>query len=151
MPVDDRVDHRLDRVVVADVAGVELVGQTLDRAPRAGHDGGALLGENRADAGADPANAAGHQHDPAGEPEVERGASVGVGHCASVPSKCLLRYTSPRKWSRISMTITSRTAEPGIVAVTVDYPPVNAIPSAGLVRTRRRADRRRRRPETPTR
>jgi enoyl-CoA hydratase len=29
------------------------------------------------------------------------------------------------------MTITSRTAEPGIVAVTVDFPPVNAIPSRG--------------------
>jgi len=29
------------------------------------------------------------------------------------------------------MTITSRTVEPGIVAVTVDFPPVNAIPSGG--------------------
>src|SRR3978361_819958 len=29
------------------------------------------------------------------------------------------------------MTITSTTVEPGIVAVTVDYPPVNAIPSRG--------------------
>ena len=29
------------------------------------------------------------------------------------------------------MTITSSTVEPGIVAVTVDYPPVNAIPSRG--------------------
>ncbi len=29
------------------------------------------------------------------------------------------------------MTITSKTTEPGIVAVTVDYPPVNAIPSKG--------------------
>jgi enoyl-CoA hydratase len=29
------------------------------------------------------------------------------------------------------MTITSSTLEPGIVAVTVDYPPVNAIPSRG--------------------
>ena len=29
------------------------------------------------------------------------------------------------------MTISSRTVEPGIVAVTVDYPPVNAIPSRG--------------------
>ena len=29
------------------------------------------------------------------------------------------------------MTITSTTTEPGIVAVTVDYPPVNAIPSRG--------------------
>ena len=29
------------------------------------------------------------------------------------------------------MTITSHTTEPGIVAVTVDYPPVNAIPSRG--------------------
>ena len=29
------------------------------------------------------------------------------------------------------MTITSATVETGIVAVTVDYPPVNAIPSRG--------------------
>ena len=29
------------------------------------------------------------------------------------------------------MTITSTSTEPGIVAVTVDYPPVNAIPSQG--------------------
>ena len=29
------------------------------------------------------------------------------------------------------MTITSKTIEPGIVAVTVDFPPVNAIPSHG--------------------
>jgi enoyl-CoA hydratase len=29
------------------------------------------------------------------------------------------------------MPITSTTKEPGIVAVTVDYPPVNAIPSSG--------------------
>ena len=27
------------------------------------------------------------------------------------------------------MTITTKTVEPGIVSVTVDYPPVNAIPS----------------------
>ena len=29
------------------------------------------------------------------------------------------------------MTITTKTVEPGIVSVTVNYPPVNAIPSAG--------------------
>ena len=29
------------------------------------------------------------------------------------------------------MSITSSTVEPGIVAVTVDYPPMNAIPSKG--------------------
>jgi enoyl-CoA hydratase len=29
------------------------------------------------------------------------------------------------------VTITSKTVEPGIVSVTVDYPPVNAIPSQG--------------------
>ena len=46
VPVDDRVDHRLDRVVVTDVAGVELVGQAFDRTPRTGDDGGTLLGEN---------------------------------------------------------------------------------------------------------
>src|ERR1700736_4862554 len=41
-------------------------------------------------------------------------------------SACL--GSDPRK---THMTITSATVEPGIVAVTVDYPPVNAIPSAG--------------------
>src|SRR5271166_283146 len=44
--VDDRVDHRLDGLLVADVAGVELVGQALDRAPRTSHHGGTLLGED---------------------------------------------------------------------------------------------------------
>ena len=63
--IDDRVDQRLDGVLVADVAGVELIGQTLDRAPCAGDDRRALLGENRTDAGAYPSNAAGHQNDPA--------------------------------------------------------------------------------------
>ena len=29
------------------------------------------------------------------------------------------------------MTITTKTVEPGIVSVTVNYPPVNAVPSAG--------------------
>ena len=29
------------------------------------------------------------------------------------------------------MTITTKSVEPGIVSVTVDYPPVNAIPSRG--------------------
>ena len=91
MPVDDRVDHRLDRVVVADVAGVEFVGQAFNLSPSTGDDGGTLLGENAADPGTYPSNAAGHQHDPAAEPEAERGASIGMGHCASVPSKCLLR------------------------------------------------------------
>src|SRR3954454_18278847 len=43
------------------------------------------------------------------------------------PSKCLLRYRPPGS----AMPITSTTTEPGIVSVTVDYPPVNAIPSQG--------------------
>ena len=91
VPVDDRVDHRLDRVVVADIAGVEFVRQPVDLTPGAGDNGGTLRGEDGADAGADPSNAAGNKHDPAGEPEAESRAFVGVGHCASVPSKCLLR------------------------------------------------------------
>ena len=93
VPVDDRVDQRLDRLVVADVAGVELVGQTLDGTPRAGHDGGALAGEDGADSGADPSYTAGHQDDPAGRVRRLMLASAvsRIGHCASVPSKCLLR------------------------------------------------------------
>ena len=48
------------------------------------------------------------------------------------------------------MTITSTTAEPGIVAVTVDYPPVNAIPSRGWFELGRRHHHRRARdPEHP--
>ena len=82
MPVDDGVDHRLDRVVVPDVAGVKFVGQAFDLAPGAGDDGRTLPGENAADAGANPSNTAGHQHDPAGEPEAESGAFVGMSHCA---------------------------------------------------------------------
>src|SRR5512143_2627885 len=54
---------------------------------------------------------------------------------ASPPSITVLAYqasaclgSDPRK---TPMTITSATVEPGIVSVTVDYPPVNAIPSQG--------------------
>ena len=90
---DDRLDERLDRFVVADVAGVELIGQTLDRPPRACHDGRALVGEDGADAGTDPSHTAGHQHDPAAQSQVDAANRTvsRVGHCASVPSKCLLR------------------------------------------------------------
>ena len=48
------------------------------------------------------------------------------------------------------MTITTKTVEPGIVSVTVDYPPVNAIPVPRVVRTRRRHHRGRPRPQPPT-
>src|ERR1700740_786384 len=37
---------------------------------------------------------------------------------------------------RATLPITTTTSEPAIVAVTVDYPPVNAIPSAGWVALR---------------
>ena len=55
----------LTDVVVADVAGVELIRQALDGAARARHDGGALSGEHGADARADSAHAAGHEDDAA--------------------------------------------------------------------------------------
>ena len=88
--VDDRLDERLDRLVVADVAGVELVRQTVDGPARARHDGGALVGEDRADAGADAANSAGDEHHAVLQTQAD-GTVDGVNHCASVPSKCLLR------------------------------------------------------------
>jgi hypothetical protein len=44
--VDDGVDQRPDGLLVADVAGVKLVGQALDRAPGAGHHRGTLLGKD---------------------------------------------------------------------------------------------------------
>src|SRR6185295_12598902 len=44
-------------------------------------------------------------------------------------SACL--GSDPHSNRGIRMTITTTTVEPGIVSVTVDYPPVNAIPSRG--------------------
>ena len=61
----------LDGVVVADVAGVELVRQTLDGASRAGDHRRALFGENRTDTGTDASNAAGHQDHPPGQTEID--------------------------------------------------------------------------------
>ena len=86
---NDLVDHRGDRIVVAHVAGVELVRQSLDGPARARHHRRALVGEDRADPGADATDAARHEDDPVLESEVYVWR---VGHCASVPSKCLLRY-----------------------------------------------------------
>ena len=95
VPLDDRVDQRLDRLLVANIAGMEFIGQALDGAPCAGHHGRALLGENRTDTGTYPANAAGDQNHPTGQSEIDglprKGACFGSSHCASVPSKCLLR------------------------------------------------------------
>ena len=71
MPRDDRVDERLDRVVVAHVAGVELVGRPLDRPPRAGHDGRALVGEDGADAAPTPRTPPVTRTTRAGEAEVD--------------------------------------------------------------------------------
>ena len=48
------------------------------------------------------------------------------------------------------MTITTKSVEPGIVSVTVDYPPVNAIPSRGWFELGRRDHGRRPRPSPPT-
>ncbi|BBY26127.1 hypothetical protein MSEDJ_02230 [Mycolicibacterium sediminis] len=67
---------------------MEVVGVALDRAAGARHDGGTLIGEDGTDAGTDAPHPAGDENDPSGESEID---SSGVGHCASVPSKCLLR------------------------------------------------------------
>ena len=50
----------------------------------------ALPGVKAVITGADTAHTAGHEHDAAAEGEAD-GAVDGVSHCASVPSKCLLR------------------------------------------------------------
>ena len=71
MPLDDRVDQRLDRILVADVAGMEFIGQALDGAPGAGDHGRALFGENRTDTGAHPANTAGDQNHPPGQSQID--------------------------------------------------------------------------------
>ena len=70
MPFDDRVDERGHRLVVAHVAGVELVRQPVHRPAGTRHDRRALIGEDGADARADAADAAGHQNDPVLESEV---------------------------------------------------------------------------------
>ena len=80
-----------DGVLVADVAGMELIGQTLDGTSRAGDHGRALFGENRTDSGAYPSNAAGYQDHPPGQSQIDGVGCFGASHCASVPSKCLLR------------------------------------------------------------
>ena len=90
---DDRVDERLHRIVVADVTGMEFVGKPLDGPPGARHDGRTLVGEDGADSGADPSYTAGHEDDSTAELQVDAETSTvsRIGHCASVPSKCLLR------------------------------------------------------------
>ena len=128
MPFHDGVDQSADGARVADVATVELVGQAVDGSARAGDDHRPLPGEHLADSRTDPAHTTGHQDDAVPQAEVDR-VRRQIRHCASVPSKCLLRFFEWRPGS--AMPITSSTVEPGIVAVTVDYPPVNAIPSRG--------------------
>ncbi|BBY75188.1 hypothetical protein MPRF_20870 [Mycolicibacterium parafortuitum] len=92
----DPVDEHLDGVVVADVARAELVRRTLDGASGTRHHRCALLGEDLADAGSDAAHASRHKGNASGEAECNgalagNGPVDGVSHCASVPSKCLLR------------------------------------------------------------
>lgn len=121
MPGHDRLDQIGHRVGVTDVAAVELVRQAFHLMPGAGDDGRALFGEHRADTGPD-----------ASTPPVTsmmrppRSRSIVLAYQASA---CLGSDTGHRS----AMTITSSTVEPGIVAVTVDYPPVNAIPSRGCL------------------
>ncbi len=125
--LNDRVDHRGDGVVVAHVAGVELVGQSVHRRGAHVTTGRALIGEDRADSGADAA-----------DPPVTRTTlslrprfiSSGVGHRAIAYQASACSGTRPQA-RRCSMHDHHKTAEPGIVSVTVDYPKVNAIPSRG--------------------
>ena len=122
VPFDDPIDQTGDSLGVAHVAGVELIRRPVDGTAGAGDDDRALGGEHLADAGTDPADATGDQNDALCQAEI---------HCASVPSKCLLRCRSASQRQEGHMTITPSTPESGIVAVTIDYPPVNAIPSGG--------------------
>ena len=91
MAFADGVDEPSHRVLVADVAGMELVRQTLDGVSCAGDHDCALFGENRTDTGAYPSNAAGHQNHSPGQAQIDGIGSFRASHCASVPSKCLLR------------------------------------------------------------
>ncbi|CKS67712.1 Uncharacterised protein [Mycobacterium tuberculosis] len=91
VPLPDLTDQALDRVLVPDVAAVELIRLAVDRSSRAGDHGRALFGEYRADARAYPADTAGDQNHPPGQPEIDGVGCLGESHCASVPSKCLLR------------------------------------------------------------
>src|SRR6202453_4079866 len=89
MAFADGLDEPSHRVLVADVAGMELVRQTLDGVSCAGDHGGAFFGENRTDLCAYPSNAAGHQKLPPGQAQMDGIGSFRASHCASSPSKCL--------------------------------------------------------------
>src|SRR6202000_1732470 len=51
----------------------------------------ALPAEPRADPGAHTADSTCHQYHPPGQPQIDGVGCFGASHCASVPSKCLLR------------------------------------------------------------
>src|ERR1700758_693412 len=67
---------------------------------------------------------------PASPSLIPSAASAGVTVLAYQASACLGSQPVFSKGSA-QLPITSTSTEPGIVAVTVDYPPVNAIPSRG--------------------
>lgn len=74
---------------------MELMWQTFDGSSCAGDHGRALFSENRTDTRTYTADATGDQNHPPGKSQIDgfsrRRASFGASHCASVPSKCLLR------------------------------------------------------------
>lgn len=66
---DDGADERVHRLFVAHIAGVELV-RSVTGPARASHYRRTLVGENLADSGTDPADAAGNEDDATLKAEV---------------------------------------------------------------------------------
>ena len=131
VPLVNVVDQAGDGVRIANVAPMELVADALDGPAGAGHHGRALGGEHVADPGPDPrtppVTSTTRPFSPRLMPSREPESDDSVGW----PGTVLAYQASACLGSRSAMPITSSTIEPGIVAVTVDYPPVNAIPSRG--------------------
>jgi hypothetical protein len=95
VPLHDGTYQPLDRILVPDVAAVELVRKAVVRPSCTGDHCRALVGENRTDTGPDATNTARHQHHSPSQTEIDavgrQGGCFRMSHCASVPSKCLLR------------------------------------------------------------
>src|SRR3984885_12415670 len=117
MAFADGVDQPSHRVLVADVAGMELVRQTVDGVSCAGDHDCALFGENRTDTAPTPRTPPVTRTTRPAKPKLTASAPSGrVTVLAYQASACL--GSQPvilhRKWPGIPMPITSTTQEPGI-------------------------------------
>ena len=104
----------------------------------AGDHGGPGLDQHLRDARADALAAAGDEGDTTGEVQGER-------HPCRLPSKCLV------DWMGSGMGITSEVDAAGVRVLTMDFPPVNALPVQGWFDLAAALDEAERRPADPRR